>query len=128
DLSASAIDHVKVVRGPLSSYLGSTALGGIVDITSRGPASGETRLEVGADGGQAGYIRTTAALFDGRGGVRSSLLFSREESGARIADESFDQSSLVGQVSVPVGGRARLAVHGRAAAWQADDYPEASGG
>ncbi len=132
-LPASAIERIEVVRGPFASFYGSTGLGGVVHIL--------TRAGTGTSPSAAG-LRTEAELTAGDGdlfggrvllqGAGYALGASWEEEAERVADERFEQLHLHGKAGWQWGqGSARpvaLEVAGRATAWDADDYPDASGG
>ena len=51
-----------------------------------------------------------------------------EQEQGRIGDDEFDQLAVSGNVRLSVGRHGSLRLTGRVATWDADDYPEASGG
>jgi vitamin B12 transporter len=128
-LPASAIERIEVVRGPFSSFYGSTGLGGVVHIvTRRGGEAGAARA------GEAGLTAGDAGLFGGQAllsGPGYAVGASWEEESGRVAEESFEQLHLHGHRSWAWGEPAagtKLQLSGRATGWNADDYPDASGG
>jgi outer membrane cobalamin receptor len=125
-LPASAIERIEVVRGPFSSFYGSTGLGGVVQIVTRQGSSARTR-EAELTGGDASLFGARALL----SGPGYALGAAWEEESGRIADESFEQLHLHGHRSWAWGAPAagtRLELSARATDWNADDYPDASGG
>jgi outer membrane cobalamin receptor len=126
-IPTASIERIEVARGPLSYFQGSSALGGVVNIVTRRQA-GE-RLRFSADGGDASFFRASAAA-SGKAGERSDFYVGAgwEQEQERIAEESFDQLNVQGTLTVPFGAGSSLRIASRAADWDADDYPEASGG
>ncbi len=125
-LPTSAIERIEVARGPLSYFYGSSALGGVVHIVTRRRA-GE-RVRMSADGGDASFFRATGAASGSAGRSEFYVGAGWEQERERVADESFEQLNFQGTMSVPVGTKATFRLASRAATWDADDYPEASGG
>lgn len=128
-LPASAIERVEVVRGPTSSFYGSTGLAGLVQVYTRRGTSTRPTAEVEIEGGSASLRRATVSI--GNATVNRSEYFvglSWDEENERIADESFAQWNLQGSAGLPLKNSAFLRLTGRASSWQATDYPEASGG
>lgn len=136
-LPATLIEKIEIVRGPTSSFYGSTGLSGIIHLfTRRGDSrdgrqidSGDPRVDLEIEGGNASLRRGVASL----GGSLDAggdyfLGGSWEEEAERIATEEFEQWNLQGGVGWAIGSNASLRLSTRASSWQASDYPEASGG
>jgi len=126
-LPVSLVERIEIVRGPTSSFYGSSGLAGIIHVqTRRGSGAPAFELESGA--GNAS-LRHSAASVGGatNGGGDYFLGASWDEEKERIADEAFEQWNVQGSFGVPVGSGS-LRLTGRATSWQATDYPEASGG
>ncbi len=135
---ATLIQRIEIVRGPTSSFYGSTGLAGIVHLFTRHgkPRHGESitsgggpQVEVEAEGGDASLRRSVASI----GGSLAAggdyfLGLSWEEESERIAAESFEQWNFQGGFGLNVGDDALLRLNTRVSSWQASDYPEASGG
>ena len=135
---ATLIEKVEIIRGPTSSFYGSTGLAGIVHLFTR---HGESRhgepirsargpkVELEAEGGDASLRRSVASI---GGSLAASgdyfLGLSWEEESERIAAESFEQWNVQGGLGLSVGNDALLRLNTRVSSWQASDYPEASGG
>ena len=128
-LPASAIERIEVVRGPFSSFYGSTGLAGVINIfTRRPPVNGAApTASAEVEAGDGGVRRADASVAGALAGGGYWLGVSGEEEAGRVADESFAQRALHGSLALPVGG-ADLRLAARATAWRSDDYPEASGG
>ena len=125
-LPATSIERIEVARGPLSYFYGSSALGGVINIVTR-HRTGE-RVRLSADGGDASFFRATASASGSAGRSEFYAGAGWEQERERVADEAFDQLNFQGTVSVPIGSKSSLRLASRAASWDADDYPEASGG
>jgi vitamin B12 transporter len=127
-LSTDAIESIEIVRGPLSSFYGSTGLAGAVNVLTRRGEPGRPRVEAELGGGDADW-RTARASASGGGGRADWFVSAAEESEeGRIAEESFDRLHVQGRLRVDLTDRATLRLATRAASWEADDYPDASGG
>jgi iron complex outermembrane receptor protein/vitamin B12 transporter len=128
-LPASAVERIEIVRGPLSSFYGSTGLAGALNIVTRSGQAGPATAEVEAMAGDAS-LRQGSGAFSGSLAGRGTWFLgaSWEEEAERIAAESFEHLGVVGNVTLPVGSRGRLHLRTRGASWAADDYPDASGG
>ena len=127
-LPASAIERIEIVRGPLSSFYGSTGLAGAINIVTRQGETGAPAVDAEIAAGDAALRLGNAALSGGLG--RSTWLVgaSWEEEAERIAEESFEHFGALGNLSLPVGARGRLHLRTRGTSWEAEDYPDASGG
>ncbi len=126
-LPADGVARVEVVRGPLSAHYGSTGLAGALQVVTRlgdGPPAGTLSLAAG----DADLRRAAASLGAGGDAARWFVAAVGEEEAERIAGERWQLAHLQGRGSFGLGTRTDLEVAGRAAAWEADDYPDASGG
>ncbi len=122
-LPASAVERIEIVRGPFSSYYGSTGLAGVIQIFTR-QAQGRTG-EAALAGGDGGY---RAAEFGLSLANHSYLGASYQRQAEQVADESFESLHATGSSHWDLGETTRLRLAGRVADWQADDYSDASGG
>lgn len=113
-LPAEGIERIEIVRGPLSSFFGSTGLAGVVQIFTR---DGGNEAEVWA--GDASY-RKGSGTVSGKGWSVTALW---EEEAERIAEERFEQAGALATLT-----RGPLRLKARGAWWEGDDYPDASGG
>jgi vitamin B12 transporter len=130
-LPASAVERIEIVRGPLSSFYGSTGLAGAINIVTRQGEAGPVAAEVEALAGDASLRSGNGSLSGGLGGRGRGTWFlgaSWEEEAERIAAESFEHLGAFGNLALPVGSGGRLHLRARGASWEAEDYPDASGG
>ena len=93
-MSATGIDRIEVVKGPLSSLYGSDAMGGVVNLVTRAPAPG-FRVDARASSGGAGRREAEASasgggrLTPGRTiSYRVSVSWRQEDQVAGVADRS----------------------------------------
>ena len=126
-LPASAVERIEIVRGPLSSFYGSTGLAGAINIVTRQGQAGPLAAEVEAMAGDASLRSGSGALSGGIGKGSWFLGAQWEEEAERVADESFQHLGGFANLALPVGS-SRLSLRARGALWEADDYPDASGG
>jgi outer membrane cobalamin receptor len=99
-LSTAHVERIELVRGPLSSFFGSTGLAGAINIITRRGTS--EAAEVSFELALGDDATTLGSLGVARGGVQ-------------------------GNARLPVGGN-ELRLTGRLASWDTEDYPEQSGG
>ncbi len=116
-LPTAGIERIEIVRGPLSSFYGSTGLAGVVQIFTRDGGKPEARAELSA--GDASYRRGTGTV----SGKDWSVTALWEEEAERIAEERFEQAGGLASLT-----RGNLQLKARGAWWEGDDYPDASGG
>jgi vitamin B12 transporter len=126
-LPAEGVERIEIVRGPLSSFYGSTGLAGVVQIFTREGQSGKTGVQAEVSGGNASFRKGTATVSGGLGRAGWAVTAFREQEAERVARERFEQTGGLASLSVPIGA-ARLSLKARGTAWEGDDYPDASGG
>lgn len=133
-LPAAGVERIEIVRGPLSSFFGSTGLAGVVQIFTRDGShkgrAGKSAAQAEIDGGDASFRKATSTVSGGFGGLDGagwSVTALWEEEAERVAQERFRQAGGLASLSVPIG-EARLSLKARGTSWTGDDYPDASGG
>ena len=126
-LPALAVERIEIVRGPLSSFYGSTGLAGVINIVTRQGQPGAPSFEAEATAGDASLRQADAAVSGSLGAAAYFLGGTWEEEHERVAAERFEQENFHANLAVPLGS-ARLQIRSRYASWQGDDYPDASGG
>ncbi|MEM7351666.1 MAG: TonB-dependent receptor plug domain-containing protein, partial [Acidobacteriota bacterium] len=130
-LPVLAIERLEVVRGPLSSFYGSTGLAGAINIITRRGQSASSGIELAEgelEGGDASLRRAGASLAGGSDRAAYFVGLSWEEESERVADESFSHGALHANLDLQLGPTSRLRLSSRFADWDAEDYPDASGG
>ncbi|MCH7825927.1 MAG: TonB-dependent receptor [Acidobacteria bacterium] len=127
-LPISSVQRIEVARGPLSYFYGSTALSGIINIVTRRGATRKPQLRATAQGGGNALFRADASVAGLAGGGDYYLGFDWEQQDGHIGDDEFRQANVQGRFTVPVGEAATLQLSTHVASWEADDYPESSGG
>ena len=127
-LPTSSVEQIEVVRGPLSYFYGSTALSGIVNITTRRGTTEKPQVRASVEGGSSSLIRGDASLAGMVGGGDYYLGFDWEQQAGHVGDDEFQQANFQGSFTVPVRETGTLRLSTRAALSEADDYPESSGG
>lgn len=102
-LPAAAVERIEVVRGPLSSFFGSTGLSGVVNVITRrgrpGPLAGRASIAAG----NAALRQGNGSLSGGLGRGAYLLGGGWEEESRRVARESFRQLDLYGNLDQPLG-------------------------
>jgi outer membrane cobalamin receptor len=128
ELPAGLVDHVEVVRGPLTSFYGTSALAGVIQVFTPRGGPGPPQARLGAEAGNAdlwrGFGRVSGPA--GRGGYAAGASWDEEQ--YRIARDRFRQLDVFASVDLPLGSTTDLALTGRFADGRIDDYPDASGG
>ncbi len=126
-LPALAIERIEIVRGPLSSFYGSTGLAGVINILTRQGSSGSPAVEAETAAGDASFRQANASVSGSLGDTAYFVGGTWEEERERVADERFEQGNVHANLSTPIGD-AQLQLRTRYSSWQGDDYPDASGG
>lgn len=126
-LTAAAVERLEIVRGPLSSFYGSTGLAGAINIITRRGSDGSGG-DVELEGGNASLRRAAASLAGAAGTASYFVAVSLDEEQQRVAEESFSQGSAHANLDLALGARSSLRLSSRFASWEASDYPDASGG
>ncbi|MGE5125129.1 MAG: TonB-dependent receptor plug domain-containing protein [Betaproteobacteria bacterium] len=128
ELPASLVDHVEVVRGPLTAFYGTNALSGVIQLFTPRGGAGPLRASSGLEAGDANLKRAFGRLSGKAGRSGWAAGASWDEESRRVGDDRFRQLDLWGNADVPVGGSAALALTGRFDDGTSRDYPDASGG
>lgn len=125
-LPIAGVERVEVVRGPLSTYFGSTGLSGAVNVITRTGA--EKRFDVDLQAGSNSLLRSSVAFALPGDSIDSSFAASWEQEEEVIGEDRFEQLALVGGFLVHPSERTQLDLRARFASWEGDDYPDSSGG
>ena len=128
ELPAGLVDHVEIVRGPLTSFYGTSALAGVIQVFTPRGGPGPLRARLGAEAGNADLWRGFGGVSGpaGRGGYAAGASWDQEQ--YRIARDRFRQLDVFASADLPLGSTTDLALTGRFADGTIDDYPDASGG
>lgn len=124
------IERIETVRGPLSSIHGADALGGVVQIVTRGVEPDEPlRTRVRSRIGRYHTAEVAGRASAGLGEV-AGLALGAALSGARDphGDGGFDAGSLHAKLRVPLPGALELESFARLHQSSARAFPESSGG
>jgi outer membrane cobalamin receptor len=130
-LSAALVERIEVVRGPHSSFFGSTGLAGTINIITRRGAGESPRVSFNVEAGDDAALLGSVGV--GQGSERRDYFvgahWEQQEDvvDAFDAEDSFEQFGVQGNARVGLGG-AELRLSWRATATESEDYPEASGG
>ena len=127
-LPTSSVEQIEVVRGPLSYFYGSTALSGIVNITTRRGTTEKPQVRASFEGGSSSLIQGDASVAGMVGGGDFYLGFDWEQQAGHVGEDEIQQANFQGRFTVPVRETGTLRLSTRAAVSEADDYPESSGG
>jgi vitamin B12 transporter len=128
ELPTSLVDRVEVVRGPLTSFYGTSALAGVIQVFTPRGGPGPVGAHLGAEAGNADLWRGRGRVSGpaGRGGWAAGVSWDEEQH--RIAQDRFRQLDTFANADLPLSPTADLALTGRFADGTIDDYPDASGG
>lgn len=125
---AYEVDHIEVVRGPQSSFFGSSGLSGVVNVITRQGRRGPTQASLAADAGNASLRQANGSVAGDLSPGAYLVGGGWEEESHRVALDDFRQLGFYGNTSQPLADGVQLRVNGRYSRWHADDYPDASGG
>jgi outer membrane cobalamin receptor len=128
ELPAGLVERAEVVRGPLTSFYGPNGLSGVVQLFTPRGGPGPLRAAADAEAGDAELRRARGRVSGaaGRGGWSAGASYEKEEH--RIAADRFRQLDVFGTADFAFGDAAALALSGRLATGEQDDYPDSSGG
>lgn len=129
EIPSLLVERAEVVRGPLTSFYGTQALAGVLQLFTPRGGPGPLRIDLGLEAGNAalrqGFVRLAGPAGE-TGGFAGGGSWAEEE--RRIGDDRFRQLDLWSSGDLRFGEAASLALTGRFADGSADDYPDASGG
>ena len=126
-LAVGDIERIEVVRGPVSSFYGSSGLAGAVNIiTRRGSGAPELTFDVAA--GDNDLVQGRVGFGGGVDERNHFVTAWYEEQEDQVEDDRFEQVGIQGNALLPVGNHGELKITGRLTSWETDDYSEASGG
>jgi vitamin B12 transporter len=129
ELPAGMVEKVEIVRGPLTSFYGTSSLSGVIQLFTPRGGPGPMKASAGAEAGNAALWRGFAGASGpagARGGVAAGMSWDQESH--RIAEDRFRQLDAWAGATLGVGATTELRLTGRFADGEADDYPDASGG
>jgi vitamin B12 transporter len=126
-LALTNIDHVEIVRGPISSIYGSEAVSGVVNFVTK-KSSGPASFALDDSFGSFGAAQTSATGMGAIGRAGYSLA----ASAARIGDQTGNDSAALytghAGLDLPAGARRDLNVIARYTVRHANEFPTGSGG
>jgi len=129
ELPASLVERVEIVRGPFTSFYGTSSLSGVIQLFTPRGGPGPVHASLGAEAGNAdlvrGFARASGPAGE-RGGLAGGLSWDQERH--RVAEDRFRQLDAWASASLGLGATTDLRLVGRLADGEADDYPDASGG
>ncbi|MDE2924124.1 MAG: TonB-dependent receptor [Acidobacteriota bacterium] len=127
-VGAAEIERLEVVRGPLSSFYGSSSLAGAVQLITAAPRDEAPFLGWSAHAGDHDHL--SSRLSWGRAGESSHGSINaavREEQG-RVGEDALEQQTLSARWGRNLGEASALRLSGRFSDWKTDDYSDGSGG
>ena len=127
-VGAAEIERLEVVRGPLSSFYGSSSLAGAVQLITAAPRDEAPFLGWSAHAGDHDHL--SSRLSWGRAGESShgSINAAVREERGRVGEDALEQQTLGARWGRNLGEASALRLSARFSDWQADDYPDGSGG
>lgn len=127
-VGAAEIERLEVVRGPLSSFYGSSSLAGAVQLITAAPRDEAPFLGWSAHAGDHDHL--SSRLSWGRAGESShgSINAAAREEQGRVGEDALEQQTLGARWGRNLGEASALRLSARFSDWRADDYPDGSGG
>ena len=129
ELPAGLVERAEIVRGPFTSFYGTSSLSGVIQLFTPRGGPGPLKASLGAEAGNANLFRGLAGASGPageRGGVALGLSWDQERH--RVAEDRFRQLDAWASASLGLGATTDLRLVGRFADGEAEDYPDASGG
>ncbi len=121
------IQRIEIVRGPLSSYYGSEAMGGAINLITRTQTtSGHLRLL--GEVGRFDSIRASLQAGERFGPIMANLSLSHSENGAQVKKDRFSQGTVGWNLDWEGSSTWDLHLTGRFSDSAVQSFPEGSGG
>jgi len=131
-LSTAHVERIEVVRGPLSSFFGSTGLAGAINIITRRGESDAHELSFDVSGGDDSVLLGSVGMSQGSDDKDYFIgaFWQQQEDAIDAFDarDDYEQLGVQGNTRLQLGQESEMRLTGRYATWDTDDYPEASGG
>jgi outer membrane cobalamin receptor len=126
-LDPGSIERVEVIRGPLSAIYGSDAMGGVINIVTRG---GTAQPAFAAEGGvgRYGYYRAALEARGPLGPGNFAVAAAYVDDGEPVEGSAFIGTSVNASVYVPPSETTWLRFAARFADTHSEAFPEDSGG
>ncbi|MBW7923862.1 MAG: TonB-dependent receptor [Burkholderiaceae bacterium] len=127
-LDPSQVERVEVLRGAASSVYGADAMGGVINIVTRGAARNEPSAEIGAGAGGQHYRNLHARAAAGVGAARFSLGASRLRDGSDAIGGALDRRVFTGSARFAIGATGGVDLDLRHGERESTNFPDDSGG
>jgi vitamin B12 transporter len=110
NLSTASIDRIEVVRGPQSAIYGSDAIAGVIQIfTKRGKSEGlSPKPSVMFEGGTFATFRYSGGIEGSNDRMDYSASFSRFDTDNNVANGSFNEASIAGNLGLRLSKKLEL--------------------
>jgi vitamin B12 transporter len=112
NLSTSSIDRIEVVRGPQSALYGSDAIAGVIQIfTKRGKSEGLSPKPFAmVEGGSFATYRYGGGIEGSSERLDYRVSFSRFDTDNNVANDSFNEASITGNLGLRISKKAEMRV------------------
>jgi iron complex outermembrane receptor protein/vitamin B12 transporter len=128
NLDPNQIERVEVLRGAASSVYGADAMGGVINVVTRGATSKEPGGELGAGLGGHDYRNLHARASTGIGTARFSIGASRMRDGTDSIGGTVDRRVFTGSARFALGDAGSVDVDLRHGVRDSTSFPDDSGG
>lgn len=128
NLDPHQIERVEVLRGAASSVYGADAMGGVINIVTRGTAKDEPVAEAGAGIGGHDYRRLHGRVSGGTDTARFSFGASRLRDGSDSIGGAIDRKAFTGSARFALGAAGGIDLDLRHSERDSTSFPEDSGG
>ncbi len=115
----NSIDQVEVVKGPSSTVFGSNAMGGVINLVTRVPAS--DKLNFVMQGGSYNTFTQNLDFSHSYGRTNSRLLMTHQKTDGHIPSSEFDGWNLAGEIEKFFSPNWRASLKGRYVPYQFND-------
>ena len=130
DLSTIPIDQierVEIVRGPLSSYYGSEAMAGAINLITQS-ANTTSYLRLLGEGGRFDYLKGLVQAGGSLGPFLANFSLSHAKNGEQVEDDRFSQTAVGWNVSLDTDPNWNIRWTGQYTDSAVRSFPEGSGG
>lgn len=126
-LNTDSIEKIEVIQGPLSSVYGSDAMSGVINIITR-KGRGKPSVDIEADGGRFGYVRTLMRTGGTSGKWNYSLSGSYLDNGEPVEGSSLISKTFMANLGGSLSDTLSLQTVIRFADSDNESFPDDSGG
>ncbi|MFN0037918.1 MAG: TonB-dependent receptor plug domain-containing protein [Burkholderiales bacterium] len=127
-LDTTDIERIEVIRGAGSALYGADAMGGVINIVTKGGKAGKIGGNVELGVGGQGYTKAAGSVSGGSEVVRYSVTASKLRDGLESDGGKLDLNTISGSLSITPSANTNIGLHARQNDRESSSFPDFSGG